>query len=89
MNGKVWNTRVTRKIEANIYRTIIEAVVNSVMCCLVRIYERARNWEFAFRRNGILETISKEYQGKTNLQIMKLDKIVFTDSKYTGATKEL
>jgi hypothetical protein len=61
MNDELWNTRITRKIEENIYRTTIEAVLNSVMCCMVRIQAGERNWEFAFRRNGFLETISKEY----------------------------
>lgn len=61
MNGKVWNTRITRKIEENICKTIIEAVLSSVMCCLVRTYEIERNWKFAFRRHEFLETISKQY----------------------------
>jgi hypothetical protein len=55
------------------------------MCYVVRTCEGERNWEFAFKRNGILKTINKGYQGKANLQIMLLDKVVFTDSKYTGS----
>lgn len=70
MTGELWNRRFTRKIEENIYRTTIEAVLNNLMCCMVRIHEGERNWEFAFRRNGFLETINKEYHGKTNLQVM-------------------
>jgi len=43
MNGKVWNTRVTRKIEEKMYKAIIDVVLSSLMCCLIRTCERERN----------------------------------------------
>jgi len=64
MNGKVWNTRVTRKIEENVYKTIIETVLKNVMCCMVRAYEGERNWEFTFRRNGFWRRLASSVKGR-------------------------
>ena len=69
MNGELRSTRVTRKMEENIYRTTIEAVLNNLMCCMVRIHEGERNWEFAFRRNGFFRRLARSIKER---QMFKL-----------------